>query len=81
MPDLEEMTTTKAEEIAEQRYGREFNSLPPSLQYQVWSEAEKAILDKLAAQDDHHQDKLKIRRDGREESLWDRLELDRRLGK
>ena len=29
-PDLEDMIITKAEELAEQRYGREFGSLPPS---------------------------------------------------
>ena len=33
----------KAEEIAEKSYGREFNDLPPTLQYRVWQDAEIAL--------------------------------------
>ena len=74
MPDIEEMTTNKAEEIAEQRYGREFNDLPSSLQMQVWMEAEQQVADDLPTQ-------AKIRQNGKGETKWDELELMRRLGK
>jgi len=74
MPDREELTMNKAEEIAGQRYGREFNDLPNGLQYQVFSEAEQAVVDDLATQAD-------LRLDGQKERRWDELELQRRLGK
>ncbi|MBA7668710.1 hypothetical protein ES703_76825 [subsurface metagenome] len=34
--DLEEITSNKAEELAQQRCGREFNDLPSYLQMQIW---------------------------------------------
>lgn len=74
MADFEELTMNKAEEIAEQRYGREFNDLPNNIQYQVFSEAEQAAHDDLATQAD-------LRRNGHQETAWDELELMRRLGK
>jgi hypothetical protein len=81
MPDIEEMTTNKAEEIAEQRYGREFNDLPSSLQMQVWMEAEQQVADDLATQAELRMDDMKIRQNGKGETKWDELELMRRLGK
>jgi len=81
MPDIEEMTTNKAEEIAEQRYGREFNDLPSSLQMQVWMEAEHQVADDLATQAELRMDDMKIRQNGKGETKWDELELMRRLGK
>lgn len=74
MADIEEMATNRAEEIAQQRYGREFNDLPNSLQSQVWSEAERLVHDDLATQAEN-------RCDGKGETKWDELELMRRLGK
>jgi len=81
MPDIEEMTINKAEEIAEQRYGREFNDLPSSLQMQVWMEAEQQVVDDLATQAGLRMDDMKIRQNSKGETKWDELELMRRLGK
>jgi len=44
-PDREEWTSEKADELADKRYGREFASLPSSLQMQVWMEAEQEATD------------------------------------
>ena len=74
MGAVKRMVEEKAEEIAGQRYGREFNDLSPQIQYQVWTEAEHVVADDLAAQAD-------LRRDGQKERKWDELELQRRLGK
>ena len=57
--DLEEITSEKAEELAEKRHGREFGDLPASLQMQVWMEAEQEAKDKLADQNDFIYDKMR----------------------
>lgn len=49
MSDIEKATQNKAEELAEKRYGREFNDLPQSLQYKVWQDAEIAVQESLIA--------------------------------
>jgi len=80
--DLEGRTSNKAEEIAQQRYGREFGDLPASLQMQTWMEAENEMKNQLASERDFIYDGMREnRRNGTGETLWDRLELDRRLGK
>ena len=49
---LEETTTDKAEDLAEQRYGRPFGELTPSLQIQTWMEAENEAKEEfIQAQD------------------------------
>jgi len=48
--DLEEKVSDKAEEIAQQRYGREFSDLSASLQMQVWMDAEQEEKDTIATQ-------------------------------
>ena len=67
MMDIEDATQTEADQIAEQRYGREFDDLPKPLQHDVWCEAENRVRDKLA--------------DGSKDNYWAELELMRRLGK
>ena len=74
MLDIEEATQNKAEELAEQRYGREFNDLPQSLQYKVWQDAEIAVQEAL-------NERAEALLDGQRETHWDELELMRRLGK
>ncbi|MBA7613591.1 hypothetical protein ES703_20842 [subsurface metagenome] len=81
MADIEEMYTNRAEEIAQQRYGREFNDLPNSLQSQVWLEAERLVRDKVADQADLQYERMRERRNGSKETYFDELELMRRLGK
>ena len=91
MRDLEEITSNKADEIAEQRYGREFNDLPASLQMKVWMEAEQEAHDYFACQADaiydrKREDDLLARGNGHktkeeQEAFWAELELQRRLGK
>ncbi len=75
--DLEEITSNKADEIAEQRYGREFSDLPASEQIDVWMEAENKVKDQLATENDAIYDQIK--ENGA--THWDELELMRRLGK
>lgn len=77
MRDIEERTCNKAEELAEQRYGREFNDLPASLQMKTWMDAELEIANDLACEADMLLMKKK------EEGIThrDELELQRRLGK
>jgi len=58
-PDRKDMITTKAEELADQRYGREFNDLSPSLQMQVWMEAEQEAADYFACQADAIYDRMR----------------------
>ena len=58
MSDRKDMIATKAEELAEQRCGREFNDLPASLQMQIWMEAEKEAADCLACQVDALYDRM-----------------------
>ena len=77
MQDIKERTSNKAEDLAEQRYGREFNDLPPSEQMKVWMEAEQAVADDIACETDMLIDRM--RENG--VSHWDELELQRRLGK
>jgi len=83
-PDLKDMIATKAEELAEQRYGREFNDLPASLQMKVWMDAEREAHDYFACQDDAIHDRMKENghkpREERE-AFWAELGLQRRLGK
>jgi len=73
MRDIKDAYQCKADEIAQQRYSREFYDLSPQLRYQVWFEAERAVMDDIATQAD-------LRRDGKKEKPWDELELQRRLG-
>ena len=82
--DLEEITSTKAEELAEQRYGREFSELPTSLQMLVWMDAEQEAHDYFADRADAIYDRMgenghKPGKNG--DGHWAELELDRRLGK
>ena len=82
--DLEERTINKADEIAEQRYGREFSDLPASVQMTVWMDAEKEVADEIATQTDFIYDQM--RENGHKpkkerEAFWAELELGRRLGK
>ncbi len=82
--DLEERTINKADEIAEQRYGREFNDLPASEQIDVWMEAENKVKDQLATEGDAIYDRMREegfnhRKNG--DDHWAELELMRRLGK
>ena len=82
--DLEEITSEKAEEIAEQRYGREFGSLPASLQMRVWMEAEQEAAEYFRTQEDGLYEQIREegfnhRKDGG--GLFAELELQRRLGK
>ncbi len=82
--DLEERTINKADEIAEQRYGREFSDLPASLQMQVWMEAEQEAAEYFRTQADAIYDRMREegfnhRKDG--DGHFAELELQRRLGK
>ena len=52
MFDVEEMTSLKADHIAEEKYGREFNDLPQNIQFQVWYEAEASVRDEIATEAD-----------------------------
>ena len=83
-PDREDMIATKAEELAEQRYGREFSDLPSSFQMQVWIDAEQDAADYFACQADAIYDRM--REEGfnhREDGDKDFSEIGtmRRLGK
>jgi len=89
--DLEEITSDKAEEIAEKRYGREFGDLPVSLQIEVWIDAEREAADYFATQADGIYDRIReasffANGNGHKpkadrEAHWADLEMDRRLGK
>ena len=68
--DLEERTSNKANEIAEQRYGRPFSELSASLQMTTWMDAEREVV---------REEGFNHRRDG--DDHWAELELMRRLGK
>ena len=66
VPDIEGEISEKAEELAQAQYGgSSFNELTKDLQFKVWSQAEQGVREKYQL---------------RAESLWDELELDRRLG-
>ena len=89
--DLEEITSEKAEELAKQRYGREFGDLPASLQMQVWMDAEREAYDYFADQADAIYDRMKEEKlfsggnghktKEEQEAFWAEQELQRRLGK
>ena len=64
MLDIEEATQNKAEELAEQRYGREFYDLPKPIQFDVWCEAESIVRDKVADQADAVYERLREERLG-----------------
>jgi len=81
MRDIKDATQTEAEEIAEQRYGREFDELPKPIQHDVWCEAENRVQEKLADQADLQYERMRERRNGDGETHWDELELMRRQGK
>ena len=57
--DLEELTSNKADEIAEERYGMPFSDLPKLQQHDVWFEAESIVKDKLADQADAIYDRIR----------------------
>jgi len=59
MFDVKEMTRLKADEIAEQRYGVEFDYLPKDQQFKVWFEAEAAVRDEIATEADAIFDAIK----------------------
>ena len=89
--DLEQITSEKAEELAQQRYGREFGDLPASLQMKVWMDAEQEAADYFASQADAIYDRMmeeKLFSGGNghkskeeREAFWAEQELQRRLGK
>lgn len=89
--DFEEITSDKADEIAKQRYGREFSDLPASLQMRVWMEAEQEAYDYFACQADAIYDRMmeeKLFAEGnghKTKEEWEAFsaeqELQRRLGK
>jgi len=81
MRDIKDATQTEAEEIAEQRYGREFDELPKPIQHDVWCEAENRVQEKLADEIDNAYERFRERQDGQQETHWDELELMRRQGK
>jgi len=76
-PDVLDRTLEKAEDAAEQTYGREFSDLPPSIQMRIWLEAEQEVESDDQCRDDLIYEQIKAQR----EEHWDSLELDRRLGK
>lgn len=49
MFDVRDMTSSKADEIAEKKYGREFQDLPQHIKFQVWHEAEAFVRDEIAS--------------------------------
>jgi len=65
VPDIEGEISEKAEELAQAQYGSSFDELTHDLQFKVWSQAEQEVREKYQF---------------RAESLWDELELERRLG-
>ena len=89
--DLEQRISEKADEIAEQRYGREFGDLPAHLKMEIWMEAEQEAADYMASQIDAVYDRMmeeKLFRGGNghkskeeSEAHWADIELQRRLGK
>ena len=90
-PELEDRIINKAEELAEERCGREFGDLPPSLQQQIWMDAEEAVQSDEQTQADGLYEQMREARlfgngnghkpKAEREEHWADLELDRRLGK
>ena len=74
---MEVRASEKAEEIAEERYGRPFSELPASLQMTIWMDAEKEAENDLASQNDFIYDQMRER--GHKPT--ERLEMSRRLVK
>jgi len=62
MQDVKDATSTEADRIAEQRYGKEFYDLPKPIQHEVWCEAESIVRDKVADQADAIYERLRERR-------------------
>jgi len=83
-PELEDRIINKSEELAEERCGREFGDLPPSLQQQIWMDAEEAVQSDDSCRDDGLYEQM---REGRflpkaeREDHFLELEMSRRLGK
>lgn len=75
--DWEERVIVKAEELAQEKYHRDFSDLPPQMEMQVWLEAEGIVNDQIADAMDA------ARKTVREKGIdhWGELELQRRLGK
>ena len=83
-PDVLDRTLEKAEDAAEQTYGREFSDLPPSIQMRIWLEAEQEVESDDQTRDDGIYDQMRDaghKPKAQREEHWDSLELDRRLGK
>ncbi len=59
MQDIDEATLTEADQIAEQRYGRDFYDLPSPIQHDVWSEAEGRVKEKVADEIDRAYERLR----------------------
>ena len=57
--DFEERVSDKADEIAEQRYGIEFNDLPMLLKHDVWFKAESIVKDEMADEADAIYDQMR----------------------
>jgi len=64
MYDLDHAIQYKADEICDQRYGREFNDLPNKIQYDVWREAEDIVRDNLADKAEMEGDERRLRGNG-----------------
>ena len=90
-PDREEMTSEKADELAEQRCGQEFSELPSWMQMNIWLDAEREVVDYFAGEADAVYDRMKEeqlfgggnghRPEAELEDHFLELELGRRLGK
>lgn len=61
MFDVKDMTSSKADHIAEERYGREFQDLPQNIKFQVWHEAEAFVRDQIATEADAIYDAIRER--------------------
>jgi len=59
MIDKEDWITNKADNIALQQTGKEFNDLPASVQFNIWMQAESEYADYLACQIDALRDQMK----------------------
>ena len=56
--DIKGMYQDKAEEIAEERYNKDYYSLMPNLQLEVYNDAMLDVHDNLAAQADMMNDRI-----------------------
>ena len=57
--DLKEMYCERADELAEQIYGKEFYDLPDDIQDKVWLMAERGVVEDCADYADFLRDKSK----------------------